>query len=750
MKRSRFYIACILVLVMSVLTPLQSFAASDNKTYVSEITAVTADSFDSAKSKLEAAGYKAVENGNINSSLKTGVYLGYKETTDPDEAVTDIAAMNMKGKYSYSDYKELMEKYSSRIKDTVEGLEASIQEFQTNYYNDTGNALMAYASLNLYKDDDSGKLIGDYFLDYDFSDKSRQELIDSFMQANTDIVMNIIRIVTFAADPDEKTVIDRMSETSSEAIRDRYIKNSPSVAKGEQALAAALGEITDKILENWDLFNSYLCDVEKQFIKLNADGSIDPADGVLEQHETELPDMDGMPEELKEHVGTLYEISDAAETVSDETDFILYSLLAETVYGDGTLLDYFKRSASEVKREEIYPLAEAMSDAQRAQFDYTGLKDLLMSAFSSIENTDEEAEEMSDVYIENAEKAEPKSIYQGVDRSVFEEGVALTGEAVQHETVSEESWFEKLTGAFKDDNYRTSTTITGWAAAGGLFGAGMASAAVHFLQKYHAAGNRTRIVNNFRKFSSLVFDEVSDNADDVYVVDGIVDAEDSVVKDAIEFENKGMGGLNAAVSNAGRIAKYVAVGCFILMAIAVAYDIYTLVQYFKTQDPQEEAIPHHIVAAAETEYGTDYIYYQTVKDLNGEPVDANNHEADKAKAGWLVLYTTKEKGAGKPILAKDLKVSAGTSGIENSGSFAHLFNEKGALNFIDQAYTGVSNDSSGIYLLFSRSTSGFAGSAVSGGTAVLMSGGGLIIGLAGGFLISSALRRRKERKTAAV
>ena len=108
-------LAVILAVVIGLTASVNAFAASAKKTYISDIVAVTAKDEADAKSQLEKEGYKLISNSNVNSSLKTGVYIGYKETDNAEEAITDIAGMNMTGKYSYSDYKTMLQKRNDII-----------------------------------------------------------------------------------------------------------------------------------------------------------------------------------------------------------------------------------------------------------------------------------------------------------------------------------------------------------------------------------------------------------------------------------------------------------------------------------------------------------------------------------------------------------------------------------------------------------------------------------------------------------
>lgn len=202
------------------------------------------------------------------------------------------------------------------------------------------------------------------------------------------------------------------------------------------------------------------------------------------------------------------------------------------------------------------------------------------------------------------------------------------------------------------------------------------------------------------------------------------------------------------IGRVGKVAMVVKWVSFALFAVAFIADIYAVVEYFTADEITEEKIPHHLLSAVNTPYGEDYVYYQTVKNLKGEAADTNNHEAD-AKIGWLVLYTTKDKAAGDPILADNLKLQTGSTNFKEGTSFVHLFNETAALNLTAELYTGAKDSANGTYLIFDRDASTLIGSAVTNGTAAIIGVGGLAVGAVLGALITKLTGKKKNKEAAA-
>ena len=175
-------IAVAMSAVTIMLTPTQVMAAAQDASpteYISEVRiGVGKNIFDASRS-LE--GYTILKNGSnpvdLNENAGGGfgskgekvVLLGYKTTTDRNDAITDLALMNMKGGYSVPDYEILMEKQmKEQIMPFVNNFQAAIDEYRENYYSDieTNKQRAKYIRdiLNKFIDDDTGKGLGSLLL----------------------------------------------------------------------------------------------------------------------------------------------------------------------------------------------------------------------------------------------------------------------------------------------------------------------------------------------------------------------------------------------------------------------------------------------------------------------------------------------------------------------------------------------------------------------------------------------------------
>ena len=119
--------SAVLCMTMLILAPTQIVAsAADNtkKKYISEVKVGMGETSDQASKELLAEGYTIFKDnsGNyadLNKDAGTGnivkdgpnqkiVYLGYKTTADVNDAITDLAVMNMNGGYSFEEYEKVM------------------------------------------------------------------------------------------------------------------------------------------------------------------------------------------------------------------------------------------------------------------------------------------------------------------------------------------------------------------------------------------------------------------------------------------------------------------------------------------------------------------------------------------------------------------------------------------------------------------------------------------------------------------
>ena len=156
-------ITVILVVAIFCTSTVQIFAAGQ-KQYISDLRISYGDTDAEARQWLLDNGYTPVKQ-NINQGSSDGlskdkaVWMGYKTTTKVEDAITDIAMMDMKGGYSFSDYQTMLEKKYASFESLAKDEMVIINEFKQRYNEGSPLALNAYKALNCYIEDDSQKLV---------------------------------------------------------------------------------------------------------------------------------------------------------------------------------------------------------------------------------------------------------------------------------------------------------------------------------------------------------------------------------------------------------------------------------------------------------------------------------------------------------------------------------------------------------------------------------------------------------------
>jgi hypothetical protein len=139
------------------------------------------------------------------------VYLAYTTTTNPDEAITDIKMMNMKGGFVVSDYDTQIDNVGENIKRMVREFKDAVDAFVKNYKKGTLGAKAAYHTLNAFTIDElDNKPLADYFIYSEVPDGFYLKLL---MNAHTDVLASILSALTMAVQGEEgNTWLDRLAK----------------------------------------------------------------------------------------------------------------------------------------------------------------------------------------------------------------------------------------------------------------------------------------------------------------------------------------------------------------------------------------------------------------------------------------------------------------------------------------------------------------------------------------------------------
>ncbi|MBQ1453016.1 MAG: hypothetical protein IIZ23_03515, partial [Ruminococcus sp.] len=792
---------CMTMLIIGPAQVLASAADNNEQKYISEVKIGMGETSEQASKELLEEGYTILKDGgeyaDLNkdagskSALKEGpnqkiVYLGYKTTAEASDAITDLAVMNMRGGYSFEDYEKLVNDHmDTQIKPFVDRFIATLTEYRENLKKPQDSA--NYKRANYYKtllnkltdDDTGGQPLGDLLVNetkYEMGDgaynalsdeekKNHCDILTLLMQGNGQAVMLMETLLTKSADSSDSTWLNRFKESSLDKLTEAEKKENPNMTPSEinKQLDKKYGDDARKILDKWDAFNEVL---------INYDNAVKAVDEAAKStpKSTDKTLADKLTDEELAKVGTdMYKAE--AKMVKGSTateDVVVHDVLDLTEYGDGTMLEFFERDKSEFDDSEnireLYPIVDSLTGGQLAGLDFLSIKDMVVMAI-----TDENG--FKDV---DLSKIEPASVYQDVNREIYEKGgVALTDAAMRAKATSQEA-----TPAFE----LSTLGIVLWSstAAAGLAAAGSAAAWAKVLKQ--GAPVKSAAILKFETLDKQVQDNIEKGFEamrsrealimDKAIHKQYIDNYNEMTKQTREFiktrdayaQSSEFQQAKANFDKAQRqytiksnVCKYLSVGFALIGAVLSALSIYTTVtemmEYYKVNFVP---IPKYIVdradiTATNSKGETVMIknqtaYYKAVlcnRTDGSSDLEKKNHEILKDRNDlngdvgmqWLSLYSVKYEN-GTPILADSLKCKMGSGDIPDGYTTGiHRFGEKNAFNLTSRLYC-YNDPNDGTYVYFKNDTATVKDLTASGST---FSGGVVAIGVAAGILGGVAL-----------
>ena len=183
--KKKFYkklLAGATALTMSFTMLCSTVSAESKGKYVQDVFIAYGEKKEDAEKWLKDNGWEPV--CDLNDGKTSDVFtdavavMGIQRTDDPNEAVTDMATMNMLGGYSFDDYEGLVKQKKADIDEFINTFVPALNEYRDNY-NGKGSeggkkrAQMAHDILNKFYDgdpngdyavNDTGKPLGDLVL----------------------------------------------------------------------------------------------------------------------------------------------------------------------------------------------------------------------------------------------------------------------------------------------------------------------------------------------------------------------------------------------------------------------------------------------------------------------------------------------------------------------------------------------------------------------------------------------------------
>ena len=585
MKLSKILISMLLVVTLCM-TMMMPASAARVTYYLSDLKMAEASTVDEAKKLLTDEGFTVLDK-NLNPGGDKAVYLGYKKSTNVDDAITDVKVMNMKGGFNISDYETIFEEAMNTYSSEVNNIRIAAKEFAENYKAGKKEALNAYRQLNYYYVElEKGKKtnMGDYMLNFPATNEG---FADILLKGNPNILNNI-RILLSMGVADGGDLIERIkASVADESVytKDKYFDKAK--------------ELTGKI---------------QQLLKM-----IDEARAEIEEIEAD-PDM-------------TQEEKDLALILPQYTLSLILSLdviLKSIPCGDTNYSDYFA-STADPDYKKLYPFVDAMTEGQIAMAVSGQIHSVLV--YNAVEMSDEELEaELTEL----EETYDPKSVYFGTDMNLLEGAVAVTSDAIREEAASGNQWFACFTGNMAGD-ISISSLI-------GVGGVALTGVSAHFLMKQFSASHSVmtakdaesiatlqRMMKNLEFNNSNAVMKVENYAQRIDKLQGQIDA------------------INAKYQVSTSTVVFSSLGVAVGLAM-IAFSVYSIVQIVDKYNPKYTKIPSNMVDTVETANGNRFINYNVVNSLykDGDktaekPGDLNAYDGVQ----WNAIYYTKSYEAGK-------------------------------------------------------------------------------------------------------
>lgn len=622
--------------------------AATQKEYVSEIKVITTEggTIDQQSKKLESEGYKIDTAQNLLAEFDgEPTYLAYKTTADPNNAITDISLMNMKGPYSFAAYENLIEEAKEMAQERIDLMASGIKAFRENYEAEAPAALQAYELMNKYLEEDSNQLMGDFYLKTPIDTNLRatdNALRDMVMQCDPIILNTLDKCLAIGSAPqnEETSWLDKLSALSSTAINNA--KGNTTLADKAELLYDACLPVSIRLRNYHDFYGVIFKEFSAE-TQVQLDEKM--KDPVKKARFDELVN-NYYPEDKKGEYTTtsfIYLMLSLLPYNNDgELDFDgRKSLIVPKLVG-GSLLDLFMLIADdEFEFSALYPMATVISDAQANMAYLSGMETIIMLGDNSEANWEETDENLDKVTVGGVKPKdfEVISVYSGVDRTIYNpDGIALTDEAVRRQYVAvNDTWY---TGNLDE--------ISAWILRGvlGALAVTTIGMGVKLAQMLKTRMIQPSVISN----ECTGFLNITQGLDDSFSIEG-----QYMTRQGYEAANKAAGVRDAAFGTKWSMTKgfnfaiAFTVVMFVFLIVMTVFLCYEFGILYQTPTYTEK--PRIIFHNYADENGiSHYIRYDAVVDQKGEICDLRT-----TKTEWVVLYTTKDKKAGYPIVANSLK-----------------------------------------------------------------------------------------------
>lgn len=615
--------------------------------------------------------------GKVDLDLNTGgskkVYLAYATSDNVDDAITDLAVMNMEGNFSMGNYEQLLAATMAGYIEVANDYRTMAEEFTKNYNAGNENAKLAYRQMNYYYLEEGGQKInmGDYILNFPEKNDGFASIL---FRGNLNIIANLRGLLAMGMGIEGTTLKGRIADAYAKAETDPSVYTNAEYEKIAEA-------ILDDIKE----------------MKKNVNNLSEEIEAVDQEEELDKEDR----EILKQTIQNTLDMSKA-----------FLELLKEIPKGDTTLGDYVM-DAPVLEAKDFFPIVAAGSEAEVKAMEYGSLYalllyDVLEKDITAIEASLEEIEA----------EIEPMSVFFGVQNDLVSGTIGVTGNAEAAGNATGESvmsaYGEQATNEYSNkDKWMTAVYSLSLASGVGLtaFGIGYLIAkesAAHttyegLLKALSGAEARYREYTELATAVSLEkswrFFESSTQWSETFLPKHIK---------YTALQSKAEKEIAKLTDSLGTTSKHMTVGQGFLGGLTIAagvvvmgLSIWQIVEIHNKYKIEYTDIPNNMVDVVSTQTGDRFINYVNVPSYymnKGQLATRANDMNAYNGLQWVSLYYTKHYEAGycltvTPDLAAKEEVKTGYSPI-------HLFGRKTCYNL--NAYCNRKNAES-VYLAFKYS-----------------------------------------------
>lgn len=617
-----------LAILMFVLAfPLHAFAESVSPDedaagtlYIESIKMVEGLSREAAKTELENAGYTFVDQ-NLNEGTGSGtVYIGYKATANPNDAIYDIKLMNMNGGYTLTSINKAVEAQALAMESIASDLASLAEAFAVAYENNTVAAQKAFKALNLLRVvRESGELavgngLGDRLVAGAFG---LSDFLEMVLFCDATIVNSVVQILTMGILGGDQNWLDKLSEAGPYDVNADYGEDEYLIDDRANQLLPVLqlyAETYNALKKSGALEGTF----DENFELQNA-GALNTA--VLTAEERDLVNLDDSRRKL-------YKLA--------------FEELAKYEYGAGTLESFFSGLANTTSATQLYPLVSVLSDGEYSAMSFGCVLEMMLGA----DVTDDAFAHYDEAFAQITGDTKAVYLYEGVNEILLQGDtvVAFTEEANRHiADTGEMEFYENET--WSENAWETGKNITK-AVAALAFGVFCLSKVTILAAM---AVTCTTSVATLAASSGML---------------------GSVVKACVAI-----GGLKGMIVALLIVVAVYAISYIVSRASEWWDDAFGRIEW------EDNPIPEYIYDVREINIAqngapdasgavqyikkTDFVFYEVVRNLVDEPADLNAHSTDSYQ--WLALYVSHDaldKDA-KPIKVDDFfKVKKGNGELD--------------------------------------------------------------------------------------